>query len=319
MKIAPLLAQYLYIHKRLDIPGIGSFLLDPSLHIEPETNKQGKAVNPEGITFENNPTIKESPDLVQFIATQTGTIKALAAADLDSHIGLAQQFMNIGKPFLFEGIGSLVKTQARDYAFTSGLIMPESMKDYSAREISSTSSTEESFSDYRNLNDRKLKAQWRKPLVVFLLLAGFALAIWGGYTVYKRSTSKKKAVVSSKESIVSSKENTDSTKVNKEMPIENKEKPVVVTDSVHQAPKDSVITPPKIYPAGMRKFVLEVSNSKRAFERFGRLRTFQWNVQMETKDSLIYTIYMLLPVANADTSRILDSLSRLNGRRVHIL
>lgn len=71
-------------------------------------------------------------------------------------------------------------------------------------------------------------------------------------------------------------------------------------------------------PAGNYKFVLETSDSLRAFTRFKRLKTFQWNVQMETKDSLSFKIFMLLPATATDTSRILDSLSRLNGRRVHI-
>ena len=39
---------------------------------------------------------------------------------------------------------------------------------------------------------------------------------------------------------------------------------------------------------------------------------------METKDSVSFTLYMLLPVTAADTSRVLDSLSRLNGKRVRI-
>jgi len=297
LKLAPLLAQYLYTHKRLDLPGIGSFLLDPSVNIEPEINKQGKVVNPEGISFENNTAIKETPDLIQFIATQTGNIKALAAADLDSHLGLALQFMNIGKPFLFEGIGSLVKTQSREFAFTSGLIMPESMKEYSAREISSTSSTEESFTDYRNLYDRKLKVKWRKPLAVLLLLAGLALAIWGGYTVYKRSTAKKNSTITGKDT---------------------KDEKVFVTGNSQLFQKDSVIAPTQNIPAGTQKFILEVANAKRAFERFGKLKTFQWNVQIETKDSISYTLFMVLPVAAADTSRVLDSLTRLNGRRVYI-
>ena len=36
MKLALLLAQYLYSHKKLDLPGIGTFHLDPSVIIDPE-------------------------------------------------------------------------------------------------------------------------------------------------------------------------------------------------------------------------------------------------------------------------------------------
>jgi len=194
LKLAPLLSQYLYTHKRLDLPGIGSFLLHSTIVDEPDNNKQGKSIRPEDIHFDNNPGLKEAPDLIQFIAAQTGKIKALAAADLDSHLSIIQQFLNIGKPFLLEGIGSLVKIKSGEYAFSSGNILPEKLKDYTAKEISATSSSEESFSDYRNmLNSRKGKTNWRKPAVMLLILAGIGLAVWGGYTVYKITTAKNKS------------------------------------------------------------------------------------------------------------------------------
>src|SRR5436189_300752 len=39
VKLANLLAQYLYTNKRLDLPGIGTFLLDPSINLDNEKNK----------------------------------------------------------------------------------------------------------------------------------------------------------------------------------------------------------------------------------------------------------------------------------------
>jgi hypothetical protein len=71
-------------------------------------------------------------------------------------------------------------------------------------------------------------------------------------------------------------------------------------------------------PSGNYKFVLENAFAKRAFDRFTRLKTFQWNVQMETKDSLQYKIFMILPAVASDTTRIKDSLTNLNGRKVYI-
>ncbi|MBC7875019.1 MAG: hypothetical protein H7Y01_13535 [Ferruginibacter sp.] len=298
MKIAPLLAKFLYIHKRMDLPGLGTFLLDPSVTIEPESSKHAKPVNLEGVSFESKPSLKESPELIQFISSQTGKIKALAAADLDSHLGLAQQFLNIGKPFLFEGIGSMVKIQSGEFAFTSGLVMPALMKDYSVKEISSTSHIEESSAEYNSIFARKTKTKWKKPVAVILFLAGLALAIWGGYTVYKKTTAKK--------------DNTPA--------VEDKKEETVLVKDTARYQEDSVIAPVTmtIVPAGNYKFVLETSNAQRAFSRYSKLKTFQWNVQMETKDSLSYKIFMVLPVIPSDTTRILDSLSSLTGKRVYI-
>jgi len=301
LKLAPLLAQYLYTNKRLDLPGIGSFILDPYVTAEAEHTKQGKPINIPGISFENNAAIREVPELITYISSQTGKIKALAAADLDSHLELAKQFLNIGKPFLFEGIGNLAKIRSGQFTFTAGAIMAESMKGFAAKD-SSTPPTEESLSDYKSIFYRaKAKLSWKKPAALLLLLAGVALAIWGGYKMYKKTTSK-----------------------NNESIVEEKKEPgntgnvVSSTDTVLY-PKDSVVERTQAaVPAGNFKFVLEVSPAKRAFDRFGRLKTFLWDVKMETKDSLSYTLFMLLPAVATDTTKLLDSLTRLNGRKVYI-
>ena len=300
MKLAPLLAQYLYLHKRLSLPGIGTFLLDGSLFAEKEPVKQGKPVNIEGISFQNDTTIKEAPELIDYIISQTRKIKALAAADLDSYLEQAKQFLNIGKPFLFEGIGSLSKMKSGEYSFTPRQVMPESLKNYPIKEISGASSTEESSTDYKKIfYPGKAKINWKRIAGMLLLLAGIGLAIWGGYTMYKKT-----------------KENDSKTVLDETR--ENEKIPVDVNDTVqHQQDSIAEVTKTVLSP-GNYKFILEISTVSRAFERFNRLKKFQWNVQMETKDSLSYKIFMQLPASVADTAKILDSLSRLSGKRVYI-
>lgn len=297
MKLAPLLLQYLHTHKRLDLPGIGTFLINDPFNSDPENHKHDKQAGMAGVSFESNTAIKQSPDLVQFIADQTGKIKALAAADLESHLALAQQFLNIGIPFLFEGIGNLVKIRSGEYALAPGPGMTEKTKEYASREKQVSPASEESLSDYKKIfYSGHVKRKWRKPFVIILIIAGLALAVWGGYTVYKMTTAKT---------------NSGSDHKNK------KEETVPVKDTA-MSQKDGAVAPDQHIPAGMQKFVLEVSAAKRAYERYGRLRTFQWNVQMETKDSVSYKLFLVLPASASDTSHLIDSLSRLNGRRVYI-
>ncbi len=314
MKLAPLLTQYLYVNKRLDLPGIGSFFLDPSMDIEPESQKHGRPVNMAGVSFESNPSIKDCAALIQFISAQTGKMRALAASDLDSHLHLAQQFLNIGKPFLFEGIGSLVKLKTGEFDFMSGEIVPEKMKDYSVREISSTSTTEDSFTNYKNLfSEKRSIVRWRRPTVVFLTIAGVAFAIWAGYTVYKTTTAKREGPIgkddqqdqiipASDTSLVVYKDSTQ----------------FVNNHNATPTKKDSVTTTAKNVEPGKYKFILEVANATRAAQRFARLKSFQWKIQMETKDSQAYKLFLVLPVAASDTTRILDSLTVLSGRKVRI-
>jgi hypothetical protein len=271
----------------------------------------------EGISFENDPSIKETKDLIDFISSQTGKMKALATADLDSYLELAQQFLNIGKPFLVEGIGSLVKIKSGQFAFTSGDIMPEKLKEYSAREIHSTASTEESFADYKNNSvSNKGKAAWRKPVALLLLLAGVGLAIWGGYTMYKKTTG----------------EDNFSTASDKNQPAEI----VQVPDSITPATNDSVsITKTNLpvtrdsatktiqsIPQGNYKFVIEVANKKRAFYRYEMLKKSSVPIQMSTTDSIIFKLFFVLRATAMDTARINDSLTiwypAVNKRRTFV-
>jgi hypothetical protein len=292
LKLAPLLSQYLYTHKRLDLPGIGTFMFEPPVPGE-EGGKHGKVNIAEGISFESNTAIKEAPELINFISSQAGKMKALASADLNSHLDLAQEFLNIGKPFLFEGIGSLVKIKPGQYAFTPGQIMSEKVKEFSMRESSATSSSENSFTDYQNIfYSQKTKTRWKKPLLVVLLLTGVALAIWGGYTVYKKTTTKDQVTTED---------------IKKEETI-----PVTITTPALPEKKDSlpVITqqPPA---AGDYKFVVEVANKERALDRFSTLKGWGLSIQMETKDSADFQLFFLLPASASDTARIVDSLGNL--------
>jgi hypothetical protein len=296
LKLAPLLAQYLYTNKRLDLPGIGSFFLDPSAIIEVDTSKHQKPAVAEGISFENNSSLHEANELVSYISAQTGKMKALAAADLSSHLELVQQFLNIGKPFLLEGIGSLVKIKSGKFEFTSGSLQSEKLKDLSVKEATVTSAREESFSSYDSQkgSDKMKYTALRKPVMALLIVIGAGLAIWGGYTVYKNSSGKKTVLDSIEAASITN--------------------PVLVTDTIKK------IDPPVTLgvPSGTYKFVLENAGTRRAFDRFNRLKAFQWNVQMETKDSLQYKLFMILPAIASDTTRIKDSLTNLNGRKVYI-
>lgn len=307
MKIAPLLAQFLYTNHRLDLPGIGSFLLDSTGNTDAEQGRQARPTLLEGVSFEFNSSIKQSPDLISFISGQTGKIKALAGADLESHLELAKQFLNIGKPFLFEGIGSLTKLQGGGFSFVPGhMIVPDKLKETTSRETPAMVSTEEPVGDYRSIfYSKKKKTNWKRPLAILLLLGGIVLAVWGGYKVYKKTMARRKKQQESERSIdnntAKSTQSADTsqnttTLVNDTVPLTNNPVPPPVTAAV---------------PAGNFKFVVEVAEKDRALKRFGKLTTIGVkNIQMETKDSVSFKLYFILPAAVSDTAHILDSLRR---------
>ena len=294
MKLAPILAEYFYQNKRLELPGIGIFRLNQAVISEEEDHKHIKFTGESPISFEANASVKESSELINFISTQTGKMKALAAADLDSHLELAQQFINIGKPFLFEGIGSLIKTKSGQYEFSSGLITNEKIKEYKGKEISLTSSTEDSFTEYNNIfSPKKIKINWQKPVVFGLVLVGIALAIWGGYAISKKRASKNIIASTSKkeeQQIIPS--------------------PIIV-DTTTSPKQDSVIIEKPTVRSDKYKFIIEIAKKERGLHRFETLKGFGLDVQMETKDSIDYKLFFVLPAASKDTTRIMDSLRYL--------
>lgn len=283
MKLASLLSQYLYEQQRLDLPGIGTFTYMPGAYPE-EENKRNKQQQSGSVSFENNPSIKDNQGLIAFISSNTGKIKALAAADLDSHLELARQFLNIGKPFLFEGIGSLVKIRSGEYGLAS--VASPVLKETTA------ASAEESTGEYSGLlMPKKEKINWRRPALVILVIVGLGLAVWGGYTVYKMTAARNK-----KENIAEERKEDNTTSVKPDSNINR-------TDSV--TPASSINT------SSLFKFIIENADSARAFQRLNKLKGFGLDIKMETADSVRYKLYFLLPASAADTSRMADSIRKI--------
>ena len=104
---------------------------------------------------------------------------------------------------------------------------------------------------------------------------GVTFAIWGGYIVYKRATTKNSKIIN--------KEKIESPAIQKQ------------TTTTNESTRNY-------------KFVIETSAKERALNRFQRLRGFGLDIQLETKDSVSFKLFFLLPAAVSDTTRIRDSL-----------
>ncbi len=143
-----------------------------------------------------------------------------------------------------------------------------------------------------------LNIGYLQTISFILVIAGIALAIWGGYTVYKRTSA----------------DNSNKTEVAKE------NKTILLEDSLSTNPDSITALPVKNISnqTGTTKFVLEVSDKDRATQRYAKLKTFQWDVKMETKDSVSFKLFLLLPINAVDSIKVLDSLTRLNGKQVFI-
>jgi hypothetical protein len=313
VKITPLLAQYLYNSKQLVLPGIGTFHIDADAVVNTDTTGRNRHVALPPIHFAaGNAHTPFDPELINYIAQHSGKMKPLALADLESHIELMHQFLNIGKPFLLDGIGTLTKPNGGALKFIAAnepVTAPKpieiSIREDRVKTIHEAPVTQESF-----LHENNRKVGWKKPVIVLLVLAGLGFSIWGGYYLSQLNEADNNTVSETINSVQDTPVTPLSTApVTPDTANKNSTTPAVSTTNIVVPPADN---------NGNYKYVLETSNKERAIKRYKQLKTNRWDVHMETADSLAFTLYLSLPKLGADTTRVKDSLSMMTGKRVYI-
>lgn len=277
-------------------------MLDPGSSQDSGQLKSGIAFTVEGAHFESNTALRESAELVNFISESTGKQKALAAADLDSHLESIRQFLNIGKPYHFEGIGSLTKLQSGKFSFSPGSEQVEKTASRSIRDTNKEDVTEENSSGFKSIfYARKVKTDSRKILFIVLLIMGLGLAIWGGYTLYKRTTARNEMASPVTPELKSDTNEKSQAKLTDTITVQQDSVPKIVT----------TMPPENITAPGQYKFIVETAGKARGLKRYDLLKGFGLPVKMETRDSQVFKIYFLLPATASDTTRLRDSLQRL--------
>ena len=287
MKLAPLLAQYLYDQKKLELAGIGTFSLDPSAR----KNIDAQHLS-EGISFQYNNPAGEDDDLISYISSETGKMKPLASSDLNSYIELAREFLNIGKPFQIEGIGTLVKNKSGELEFTADHLLFDKVKETGIKELSATSISDESLTTYESLKPHSEKSPIPKRVfLAFLAIATIVLIIWISYRTYKNGSGE------------NSEEPNTTTET---IPVNDTTKNIPqATDSASMAKQ----VPVKTSGGNTYRFVVEVANRKRAMYRYNTLRKTNVPIQIATTDSVTYKLFFTLAATPGDTARMADSLT----------
>lgn len=268
------------------LPGIGSFSFDPSFRTEADQRFASQ-----GISFQSNPSFGWDDDLVSYISAQTGKQTSLASADLESYLELAKQFLNIGKPFHIEGIGTLVKTQTGNFDFTSDHSLTDKVKE-GIKELSATSISDQSLTTYESLKPQKeSNAPYRRIFLIILVVATAGIILYGGYRIYK---------------------NNNSPPGNQEETTKETKQPVA-TNSTTEATKPKVdsVNNNQTTSTGMRayRFVIEEAGKNRAIYRYNMLKNGGIPVQMSTNDSVRFKLFLVISAMPTDTARISDSLT----------
>ena len=295
MKIDQVLIHYLLKHKQLPLQGIGTFRLEAVL---PDTADPDKPIIiPENaISFQYDPKVAEDKNLIDFIMENSRKIRPLASSDLESYLMLGREFLNIGNPFILPNIGTLQKTNSGELVFKGGQYAADKIGTQRVKiEDEGAEKYEENmFNDYQ----RKHKTQNGNTILiaVSLLVVGFiAWAVWR----YAFNNEEQQEKLSSTDMIVplpDSSQKTDSLSTTN--PLLNAD------NNVFRNPLDSFT---------FQVVVNEFTNSQAALARLAQLKSYGRNVILYTNDSITYKIAEPFMRPLADTTKVLDSLSRYYG------
>jgi len=294
VKIEQALVLYLLKHKQISLQGIGTFKIDGAI---PENNDHDKPViiPAEAISFTYDPKTKEDNELIDFIVLNTKKIKPLASADLDSFLTLGRQFLNIGKPFTIQNLGTLEKVNSGDLVFKPGPVIQKiELPKPKIEDEGGEKYDENLFHDYQ----KEAPPNNRKVFLIILIIALLGLGSWAAWHYgFKKDTAES---VPATNNIVPVRDTVDTTQKQTSDSLAEAQR---VTDSIRNAQKN---------PADSFTFkvVLKTTTNKEvALARLAKLKSYGRKVIMYTDDSITYKVAQPFMLPLSDTTKILDSLN----------
>ena len=286
VKIEQVLVQHLYNNKEITLQGIGIFRLDNTVSL-PVDSEKGMVIPENAVTFEYNPKAGEDGALIDAIVQHTKKIKPLASADLDSYLMLGRQFLNIGKPFTIEGLGTLDKAQTGELEFKAGQFIMSKIEAPKALKENENEEKSGLFPDYDtevNSNNGK------KIILIIAAILVLGLIAWGVYYFAFKNNDKIKT--------------TDDNNL-VEMPVDSssvqKDTAAITPSAINQSNEDGYTF----------KVVFKITKDKNeALKIFNKYKEYGHQVIMYTKDSVLYKVAEPFILPLSDTARVKDSLNK---------
>jgi hypothetical protein len=295
VKIEQALGHYLLKNKSLSLQGIGTFHLNVTVPDTADTERP--IILPENaVSFHYDPRTSEDESLVDFIVEHTHKIKPLASSDLESFLSLGRQFLNIGKPFVLQNIGTLDKTNSGELVFKPGQLVAEKIEPHKIKndEPEADPGEENYFNEYQQ---QRKSSNGPKLLLVFLILLVLGFISWSvwHYLANKKDTSEN---VTSTEPIVPITE--DTSRFQKDSTIIAN----AIADSINAIQQKASDT------VSFKVVVRQYKTPGAAEKRLKELQNYHRNVIMYTDDSVTYKLAEPFNLPLSDTTKILDSLKR---------
>ena len=297
MKIEQLLVQYLYQTKQVKLQGIGVFKLKQDVVLSAEGEKDNTA-----FSFEYNLKTTEDEMLVDYIVQETRKIKPLASSDLESYAILAKQFLNLGKPFYIEGVGTIQKNQLGHYEFIEGNFVSPKIGD-GMKQLKEKKEENLSFETESVVNNKG------RNLMIGLTTAGIVLI---GLTLYYFIVLKNDSSSEQPEQNTASKNGAENYKTTKA--------PDTTKKAVDTITKVSLNTPnTKIIDSNSFKIVLKEYPTLKAVQiAYSKLTEYGHKVKIITIDSTKYKLVLSFTRPLKDTLRVKDSLKQFFGGKPYV-
>jgi hypothetical protein len=297
VKIEQLIVQHLYNSKQVTLQGIGTIHLNPSVSFPSEGDKD--FVMPENaLSFDYDLKAKEDDSLIAFIVEKTRKIKPLATADLESFSILSKQFLNIGKPLVIEGVGTIQKSQQGDYEFKPGNFITPKIDDVPKQLREKRDETVSFESEGKPDNSRRN----------LLIVAAVLIAVLAGMSAYYFISNKR---VSSAGAGISSQQI--------EVPIVDSVKKdstaKITTDTSKQLPAQTITTDSNNFKIVIKEYTTLATATK----AFNRLIEYGHKVELITVDSAHYRLAMGFAKPLSDTFQVKDSLRIFFGGKPFVL
>lgn len=292
MKIEQLIVQHLYQQKEVTLQGIGSLSLNPSVAL-PGDNEKDFVMPENAFSYEYNLKAIEDEALINYIVQQTRKIKPLATSDLESYCILAKQFLNIGKPLIIEGVGTIQKNQSGDYEFIQGQFITPKIEE-APKQIKEKLEEQVSFE-----SEAKKDHSQRNVLIVFVL-ALFVLACLGVY--YYLSNKKEPEPVQQEQVFIDT----------------------IKTDTLVRLAPDTVLLAKPVVPVktdsnNFRIVIKEYPSEAAVNKAFAKLTDYGHKLEIIKADSSRYQLVMPFTTPVSDTLRARDSLRKFFGGKPYVL
>ena len=285
VKVQDLLADYLYQQKKLSLPSIGHFELDPSAPI----NTGKDEVWPEdAIRFNADASAPLTNDLLAFLVEHSGKMKPLAQSDLESFIINGLQLLNIGKPFILKGIGSLTKS-AGVYSFKQGIPLAHKEQSQTGYVLKDRTRQKEEEAGDPDFSSEEKKSS-KKIIIVLGSILALVLIAWAVYLSLPKA-----------EPAATQTEETTDTVINT----------TPVTDTVSNRVADTVTTQPLADTSLKLAFIVQSFNTiGAATQRIEVLKGRGHNVTLEQKNDSTFLVVLSLNKPLSDSSYVRDSLQK---------